>query len=98
MVWRPTGLYAAAGEIVTVTLPESLIGKAQVSRVHYPWQCNLFNISQVLIGAHTDTLWGKEELSRAPEITMRYKVTKATLEVANPYGGLIYITVSRFRS
>ena len=31
MVWMPTGLYAVAGDVVTLTLPESLIGKAQVS-------------------------------------------------------------------
>ena len=37
-VWRATGLYAAPSEVVKVTLPESLIGKAKVSS-HQRWVC-----------------------------------------------------------
>ena len=48
----------------------------------------------MLIGAHTDTLWGKDKHLRAPAVAMRYDVKRSIMEVANPYGGLIYITVS----
>ena len=112
-VWRATGLYAAASEVVKVTLPESLIGKAKVSS-HHRWVCpkllqgvpmavtnSLHNSSfnwvnmQVQIGAHTDRLWGKTELSRAPEVVIRFDVKETTMNVASPYGGLIYITVRK---
>ena len=50
---------------------------------------------QVQIGAHTDRLWGKTELSRAPEVVIRFDVKETTMNVASPYGGLIYITVRK---
>lgn len=34
-VWRSTGLYAKAGTIVTLTIPDSVVGKLGVSVIIY---------------------------------------------------------------
>ncbi len=72
-----TGLYAAAGEVVNVTFPASIIGTGV----------------NVLVGAHTDNLWGKDTLSRHPIIYRVFEVDNATIEVGNAFGGAIYIRI-----
>jgi hypothetical protein len=75
--WRSTGLYAAPGEVVTVTVPPSVVGSGLAIRV----------------GAHSDTLWGKDEWNRVPEITRVWPADATTFEVGGALGGLIYVTV-----
>lgn len=74
-----TGMYAAPGEVITVKIPEYLKGKLNVQ-----------------IGVHTDNLnqWvaGNQDWRRMPLIWNSFKIEKAKIKVANPFGGLIYIT------
>ena len=75
-VIRPTGYYAAPGELVTLTLPSNTVNQGVKIRV----------------GAHLGDLevtWS--EFSRFPRIYTTYDVTSTSLVVANPFGGAIYI-------
>mgnify|MGYP002847685942 CR=1 FL=1 len=72
-----TGLYAAAGEVVNVTFPASVIGTGV----------------NVLVGAHTDSLWGKDTLSRHPIIYRVFGVDNTTMHVGNAFGGAIFIRI-----
>ena len=74
-----TGLYAAPGDVVTVTFPTSIV------------DTNVY----VLIGGHTDNLWGKDTLLRHPIIYRNYFVDNTTMQVANAFGGAIYIQVPK---
>ena len=72
-----TGLYAAPGEVVTVTLPNHTIDSG----------------TYVLVGAHSDSLWSKSQLHRHPQIVRWWYVDDATMEVGNAFGGPIYIAI-----
>lgn len=75
--WTSTGLYAAAGETITVTLPEKLADKGYAVR----------------IGCHSDTLYHLDKWERAPDITRSVPLATATTKTASAFGGLIYIEV-----
>lgn len=74
-----TGLYAAPGEVVTVKVPKNLQGRVKVQ-----------------IGCHMDNLnqWvaGGQDWRRMPLIWNSFDLNDRKTEVANPFGGLIYIT------
>jgi len=72
-----TGLYAAPGEVVTVTLPSEIVNSG----------------TYVLVGAHSDSLWGKSQLHRHPQISRWWYVDSATIQVGNAFGGPIYIGI-----
>ncbi|MCY4637002.1 MAG: M60 family metallopeptidase [Acidobacteria bacterium] len=76
--WHSTGLYAAPGELVTVTMP------AEVAETDGFY---------VRVGVHSDGIWARPEWTRMPEISRRFRVSAATTRVANAFGGLIYIEV-----
>ena len=73
-----TGLYAAPGEVVTVTLPSSAVDSD----------------TYVLVGAHSDNLWEKDQLHRHPQIVRWWHVSQQHMEVGNAFGGPIYIAIS----
>lgn len=73
--WQSTGLYAAAGEVVTITRPEAPRGRAWTVR----------------IGVHTDTLWHLPQWKRAPEIVRAWSVPAGATKIASAFGGLISI-------
>lgn len=73
--WHSTGLYAAPGEEITVTLPKTLINKGFYVR----------------IGAHSDRNYHHDEWLRHPEVSLRFALEKTQTTVFNPFGGLIYI-------
>jgi hypothetical protein len=75
-VWWSTGLYAAPGEPITVTVPASWAG----SGLH------------VQIGSHADTLWHLASWPRHPEVVRRDTITAAETTVASGFGGLVYVT------
>jgi hypothetical protein len=75
--WHSTGLYAPAGSVVTVEIPESAAKKKLWLR----------------IGAHNDGLWNLDKWDRFPEITMRAQLAKPVTKAASMFGGLIYIEV-----
>ncbi len=75
--WHSTGLYAAPGEVVTVTVPEAAADQGL----------------QVHIGCHTDTLWGLDTWKRCPEIVRWFSLTQPVTRAANAFGGLVYVDV-----
>jgi hypothetical protein len=75
--WHGTGLYAPAGEVVTVSAPETAAGKGL----------------QVRIGSHTDGLWRLDSWKRCPEVCLRRPLDGGPTRVASAFGGLIYIDV-----
>ena len=76
--WHSTGLYAAAGELVTVTVPAEV---AETGNFH------------VRVGAHKDRVWHRSEWTRMPQICRRFPITATQTLVASAFGGLIYIEV-----
>ena len=72
-----TGLYAAPGEVVYVSLNPSIVDQGV-------W---------ILIGAHSDSLWSKSQLHRFPNIVRYWYVDNSTMEVGNAFGGPIYVVV-----
>lgn len=72
-----TGTYAAPGEVVTVSLPPDLVESG----------------SYILVGAHSDILWGKEQLHRHPNIVRWWYIDSTTMEVGNAFGGPIYLAI-----
>jgi hypothetical protein len=75
--WHSTGLYAAPGEVITVTRPADRTGGGY----------------RVRIGAHTDRTYHLAAWHRAPEISRVFKLEQARTKAANAFGGLIYIEV-----
>ena len=75
--WIETGLYAAPGAKVRVSLPPALAGKGL----------------KLMIGVHSDNLWrsdnAREELLRFPEVTRVFTLEQAENTVGTPFGGLI---------
>ena len=77
--WHSTGLYAAPGELITVTVPATATS-AQLA---------------VRIGCHKDQLWSEKisAWKRVPEITRSFPLTSIVTHAANAFGGPIYIEV-----
>ena len=77
--WQSTGLYAAPGERVTV---------------HVTAQDAKLGLS-VVVGAHSDRIFARDKWPRFPVISRTFKITEPRTEVANAFGGLIYINIPR---
>lgn len=75
--WHSTGLYAAPGEALTVTLPAEAISAGLGLR----------------IGCHTDGIWHHDKWARFPEISYARSLTARLTRFGNPFGGIVYITV-----
>lgn len=74
-----TGMYAAPGEVVNVTVPPEMVDQN----------------AYVLIGGHSDNLWGKDTLLRHPVIIRNYLIDNTSMQVANAFGGAIYIQIAK---
>ena len=77
--WASTGLYAAPGEAIEVTLPPQAAAAGLGLR----------------IGAHTDAIWGHDRWSRFPEISYAAPLAAPATRFGNPFGGIVYVTVPR---
>ena len=75
--WHSTGLYAAPGELIRVSVPQDAVRRGLTVR----------------IGCHTDGLWHLDKWQRFPEISRQFGLDATTTPAANPFGGLIYIVV-----
>lgn len=87
--WHSTGLYAAPGEVVTVTLsPRDRAGARLIGagRVY------------MRIGCHTDTLWHLPQWRRMPSVASRVRLKEGQTQAASPFGGLVYIEVDAGRA
>ncbi|MBL8601188.1 MAG: hypothetical protein JNK72_04635 [Myxococcales bacterium] len=76
-VWRSTGVWVPAGELVTVTAPDALVGR---------------NID-LLVGSWTDDNTGTDAWSRMPVVTRSFALNAREVRVANAFGGLLYVRV-----
>ena len=72
-----TGLYAPPGEVITVSVSQD------VSELGF-W---------ILIGAHTDGLWGKDVIKRHSKIYRYWWIENTTTEIGNAFGGPIYAAI-----
>jgi hypothetical protein len=72
---RPTGYYLAAGDIATVTVPPSMVNTGFVIRV----------------GAHVHDKYIKSRIDRPFRVNNKFPIVSETTEIANPFGGGIYI-------
>jgi hypothetical protein len=77
--WQSTGLYAPAGEVITITVPGSSPESLQGATIQ--------------IGCHTDALWNLDTWKRVPEIVTTAALRSGVNRVASAFGGLIYIQV-----
>jgi len=75
--WHSTGLYAAPGEKITVTIPAAAAGKGLALRV----------------GCHTDGLWQRPDWWRFPAITRSFELKGERTTAAGAFGGLVYVDV-----
>jgi hypothetical protein len=75
--WASTGLYAAAGETISVTVPAAIAEQGYAVR----------------IGCHSDTLYHLDSWQRAPDITKSATIATAETKTASAFGGLVYIEV-----
>jgi glucose/arabinose dehydrogenase len=73
--WQATGLYAAPGEIVTVTVPASLVGRGYKIRVN----------------AHADDISQRDAWERMPVVHRSFSINQTTTQIASAFGGSIFI-------
>ena len=74
---RPTGYYLAAGDIAKVTVPASMVNAGFVIRV----------------GANVHDKYIKSTIARPFRVTNKFPIVSEVTEIANPFGGGIYIDV-----
>ena len=73
--WHATGLYAAPGEIVTVTVPSSWVGQGY----------------KIRINAHTDDISRRDNWERMPVVHRFFEIDSQTTEIASAFGGSLFI-------
>ncbi|NOY80305.1 MAG: hypothetical protein GXP31_04790 [Kiritimatiellaeota bacterium] len=75
--WLSTGLYAAPGDLVVVTVPRKLVDQGVQIRINSDWN---------------DLRGHRDVYLRMPfGVSRLFPVTSTTVRVANAYGGLIYL-------
>ncbi len=72
---RPTGYYLSPGSIGAVKVPASMVGKG----------------FKILVGAHTFERTGNNPCRRFFRVTNTFPIVDTLTEIANPFGGGIYI-------
>lgn len=75
--WHSTGLYAAAGDVVEVSLPAAAAARGLRLR----------------IGSHTDDIAHHDAWRRAPRVSREEPLDAESVKVASPFGGLVYVVV-----
>ncbi len=79
--WHSLGLYAAPGQTITVRIPKDHMARKGRAPL------------KARIGCHADRIWGSRDWSRYPEITLEVPLKTEETRLANPFGGLVYVTV-----
>ena len=72
---RPTGYYLAPGSIGSVKVPAAMVNKG----------------FRILVGAHSFDLSGRNNVRRFFRVTTTLPITDTITQIANPFGGGIYI-------
>lgn len=70
-----TGLYAAPGEVVTVTVPAELVGNGYLVR----------------LGTNTDNISARDDWRRVPYIHRSFEIENSVIPVASAFGGAVII-------
>ncbi|WP_152394184.1 M60 family metallopeptidase [Paenibacillus guangzhouensis] len=73
--WHSTGLYAPAGSVITIVVPED------AGYLHFDAQ----------IGIHTDHLCDLPVWDRVPVVALKERLHPGVNRLNSPYGGLIYL-------
>lgn len=76
---RPTGLYAAPGEVITVTAPSEIAGEG----------------FEVVIGAYNGNLANRDKWERYPRLQRSVEIKGEVTTISNSLGGLVAIRVPR---
>lgn len=76
-LYRPTGFHAPAGELVTITVPQSVVDSGLHMR----------------IGSHADNHMALSSTSRFPVLSVNYRIESTSFQVVSPFGGNIYVLV-----
>lgn len=84
--WHSTGLYAAPGELIAVTV---MGDAAPANNARRGGNGHL----RVRIGCHKDQLWHLDRWQRVPSITSNWSMDDKEIIVSSAFGGLIYIEV-----
>lgn len=77
--WHSTGLYAPAGEAISVETPAEAAAAGL----------------SVRIGCHSDELWHLDGWQRCPQVCRRAPLRPGLTRLASPFGGLVYVEVPR---
>jgi hypothetical protein len=75
--WASTGLYADAGQALTIDIPKDATTRGLRAR----------------IGCHTDSIAHHDSWKRMPEVSRSYPLTQISQQIASCFGGLVYIEV-----
>ncbi len=73
--WRPLGMYAPPGEVVTLEFPAELVGRGY----------------RVLVSPHADDITRRAVWYRIPEVQRSYAMDTSTLEVGSAFGGSLFV-------
>lgn len=76
---RPTGLYAAPGEVITVNAPPEISGKG----------------FEIVIGAYNGGLENRDKWERYPRLQHAVEIQDAVTRISSGLGGLVTIRVPR---
>jgi len=76
---RPTGVYAAPGEVITVTVPAKIAGEG----------------FEVVIGAYNGGLNNRDSWTRYPKLMRAEAIESRETKVSNGLGGIVTIRVPR---
>ena len=76
---RPTGLYAAPGEVITVMAPPEVVGKG----------------FELVIGAYNGGLENRDKWERYPRLQNTVEINDPVTKLSNGLGGLVTIRVPR---
>lgn len=74
---RITGYYVPPGEIVTITIPDAITNQGITA----------------MVGAHDRDLTGLDYINRFTRISKTYELNSTVNQVANPFGGGLYIKI-----
>lgn len=75
--WASTGLYADAGQALTIDIPKEATTRGLRAR----------------IGCHSDSIANHDSWKRMPEISRSYALTQISQQIASSFGGLLYIEI-----
>lgn len=76
---RPTGLYAAPGDVITVTAPENLVGRG----------------FEVVVGSYGGRLANRDKWERYPDLQRSVEIAGPETKISSALGGLVTIRVPR---